>query len=104
MKTKLRPRGRAAQSDGNTNTRGRGQKTRNCVLFLRQAAVLQYTVPQAGANLSLGLEPSGGGGGDFSLNSTRICASGPEAVMCLKAKKIEDRRFKVSGDNYLRNF
>lgn len=97
MKAKLRPRGRAAQSDGNKNTRGGGQKTRNCVLFLGQAAVLQYTVPQLGPSYPSAYNPAGGGG--FSLNSARICASGPEADVCLKAKKllVFDRQAIISS-------
>lgn len=86
---------------GIKNTRGGGQKTRNCVLFLRQATVLQHTVPQPGPSYPLAYNPAWGGGS--SLNSARICASGPEADVCLKAKKTEDRRFKVFDDNYLRN-
>lgn len=92
MKAKLRPRGRAAQSDGNKNTRGGDQKTRNCVLFLGQVAVLQYTVPQLGPSYPSAYNPAGGqGGAGFSLNSARICASGPEADVCLKAKKTEGK-------------
>lgn len=39
------------------------------------------------------------GGGGFSLNSARICASGPEADVCLKAKKllVFDRQAIISS-------